>query len=155
MTDELDRLRKELRSAEPRVVARAKGMNAAMLAFDQEFSEASSAATAESVDHAVDTADAGKPDLAAPKKTEKNISAYQGSDAHRRLSGQNAPRGGTRPRRRSMTSRIPTFSMMFGGTAVAAALAAFVVLPNIKGELNTSYADRSRCGGSAEHACCC
>ena len=38
-----------------------------------------------------------------------------------------------------MSDRIPTINMMFGGTAVAAALAALVVLPNIEGKVAPKY----------------
>ena len=139
MTDELNRLREELQSNHPRVVARAKGMNAAMQAFENEFSETAAEKTTEAPESLEKPTLVSAPKSGAARKNKKSSTDSQGSDAHRRLSGQNAPRGGARPRRRSMTSRIPTIGMMFGGTAVAAALAAFVVVPNIKSELQPSY----------------
>ena len=139
MSDELNRLREELRSAEPRVVARAKGMNAAMQAFESEFSKKAPVADAATSEPSNESRQEPAPLNSAKEKIEKSSTSYQGSDSQRRLTGQNAPRGGARPRRRSMSSRIPTIGMMFGGTAVAAALAAFVVLPNLKDELNTTY----------------
>ena len=137
MTDELDRLREELHAPEPRLIARAKGMNAAMQAFEDEFSESGTpdaSATRQSAEKMTDVSASAS---GVARKTKKSSTSYQGSDAHRRLSGQNAPRGGARPRRRSMTSRVAKVGMMFSGTAVAAALAAFVVVPNIKGDFGS------------------
>ncbi len=152
MTDEMKRLRDELHNAEPRLVARAKGMNAAMAAFEEEFSGAqtenrpSALVTPLRSDDIKDETVKATGEASVEKEqtvgtSEKNLKNSQGSDSYRRLKGQNAPRGGTKVRRRSMTSRLPTINMMFGGTAVAAGLAALVVLPNIKGELNTNFSN--------------
>ncbi len=152
MTDEMKRLRDELHNAEPRLVARAKGMNAAMAAFEEEFSGAqtenrpSALVTPLRSDDIKDETVKATGEASVEKEqtvgtSEKNLKTSQGSDSHRRLKGQNAPRGGTKVRRRSMTSRLPTINMMFGGTAVAAGLAALVVLPNIKGELSTDFSN--------------
>ena len=128
MTDELDRLRDALRSVKPAAAARVRGVDAAMAAFEGEFAK-----EARSKEQSVPDSDAGE-----------KISPFpQGSNSERRLTGQIAPKGGARPRRRSMTSRISNFGALVGGTAIAAGLAAFVVVPNIGDKLKDTYSTAS------------
>ena len=102
MTDDLDTLRDALRNTRPRTDAKRRGMDAAMAAFDAEFSDA-----------------AGKP--------EKNTASDQGTDTERRLTGQNARTGRAKTRRRSMT-RLSKLTLAVGGSSIAAVLALFIVV---------------------------
>ena len=116
--DELDRLAEALRERRPEPVRRARGMQAAMAAFDAEFDGAA----------------------------KESAPASQGSDAARRLTGRSAPAGRAGRRRDDMstaaTRRLPTRRMWGSGTAIAAALAAFVVVPQMmeEGRLNDAFA---------------
>ncbi len=147
MTVETDRLRNALHRAEPRLLSRAKGMNAAMAAFETAFDETREDGHQENIkpSHLIAPHVKSKPAVrpVPPASSADEISYSdvtdikipdngQGPDSHKRLMEQNAPRRGVTVRRRFMTDRFPTLNMMLSGSAVAAALAVLVALPDLR-----------------------
>ncbi len=107
MTDELH---DALKNARPDAAARARGMDAAMAAFDAEFG-----------------------------KDEKNTSARQGSQDRVRPTDQKRRTMRPDPRRRRMTTRLSNLGLKIGGTGIAAILALAVVFQYGQNALNESF----------------
>ena len=124
MNDNTDKLAAQMQNLRPSKSSKARGMDAAMAAFNQEFASDAASVTDE-------------PKAASSEKSDKKIESTQGlTDAPR-------PTGQTTTTVRVTTRRVETMSkvknlfnfkpqtMMMAGTCSAALIAAMIVIPNM------------------------